>query len=114
LITEGKYSVWFKTPVGEGAGVVTFDANGTLSGGDTTFAYTGHWEQKGERVKATLLAKRVAPGPPGVFGVDEIDIVVAGCSDGAASASCTGFAKQAPGLKLDVTLVRMHDDQAAP
>lgn len=110
MITEGKYSVWFKTPVGEGAGVVTFGANGTLSGGDTTFAYTGHWEQKGERFKATLLAKRFAPGPPGVFGVDEIDIIVAGCSDGGASASCTGFAKQAPGLKLDVTLVRMRGD----
>jgi hypothetical protein len=28
LVTEGKYSVWFKTAVGEGAGLVEFDRNG--------------------------------------------------------------------------------------
>jgi hypothetical protein len=51
LITQGKYSVWFKTPVGEGAGVVKFGPNGKLSGGDTTFAYVGNWEQVGNRFK---------------------------------------------------------------
>ena len=109
LITEGKYSVWFKTPVGEGAGEVDFGPNGKLSGGDATFSYSGHWKQDGERFKATLHAKRFGPGPPGVFGVDEVDIIVAGYSDGGTSASCTGFAKQAPGLKLGVTLIRMGD-----
>jgi hypothetical protein len=109
LITAGKYSVWFRTPVGEGAGVVEFGADGKLAGGDTTFAYKGLWEQTGERFRATLLAKRFAPGPPGVFGVDEIDIIVSGHSDGGESACCSGFANQAPGLKLEVTLVRMRD-----
>jgi hypothetical protein len=60
--------------------------------------------------KAAISAKRIAPGPPGVFGMDELDIIVAGYSDGGVSTSCTGFAKQSPGLKLDVTLVRMSDD----
>jgi hypothetical protein len=110
LITQGKYSVWFKTPVGEGAGVVKFGPNGKLSGGDTTFAYVGNWEQVGNRFKSTLSAKRIAPGPPGVFGVDEIDIIVVGHADGDASISCTGFAKQAPGLKLEVTLIRISND----
>ena len=110
MITEGKYSVWFRTPVGEGAGVVQFGPDGRLSGGDTTFSYSGRWKQEGERFKATLLAKRFASGPPGVFGMDEIDITVTGRSDGDVSASCSGFAKQAPGLKLDVTLIRMGDD----
>ena len=87
MITQGKYSVWFKTPVGEGAGVVEFGPNGKLSGGDTTFAYVENWEQVGERFKSTLSAKRIAPGPPGVFGMDEIDIIVAGHSDGDASTS---------------------------
>jgi hypothetical protein len=45
-----------------------------------------------------------------VFGVDEIDIVVTGRSDDGASVSCAGFAKQAPGLKLEVVLIRMGDD----
>jgi hypothetical protein len=110
LITKGKYSVWFRTPVGEGAGVVEFGPNGKLTGGDTTFSYAGHWKQDGQWFKATLLAKRIAPGPPGVFGMDEIDIIVAGYSDGGVSASCTGFAKQSPGLKLEVTLIRMRND----
>ena len=107
MITPGKYSVWFKTPVGEGAGVVEFDPSGKLSGGDTSFSYDGNWEQDGDRFKATLSAKRIAPGPPGVFGLDELDITLAGRSSGGVSASCTGFAKQSPGLKLEVTLVRI-------
>ena len=107
LITQGKYSVWFKTPIGEGAGVVEFGPDGKLSGGDTTFSYIGNWTQERERFKAAISAKRIASGPPGVFGMDEIDIVVAGQSDGGVSASCTGFAKQSPGLKLEVVLIRI-------
>jgi hypothetical protein len=42
--------------------------------------------------------------------MDKIDITVAGHSDGDASTSCTGFAKQAPGLKLEVTLIPLSDD----
>jgi hypothetical protein len=89
---------------------VEFGPNGKLSGGDTTFAYVGNWEQVGERFKSSLSARRIAPGPPGVFGMDEIDIIVTGNSDGDASTSCTGFAKQAPGLKLEVTLIPLSDD----
>jgi hypothetical protein len=58
-----------------------------------------------------LSAKRMVPGPPGVFGMDEIDIIVTGHSDGAGSASCTGFAKQSPGLRLEVMLIRMRDER---
>jgi hypothetical protein len=110
VVTQGKYSVWFKTPIGEGAGVVEFAPDGGLSGGDTTFSYSGNWSQERERFKAAISARRFAPGPPGVFGMDEIDIVVSGNSNDSASVSCTGFAKQSPGLKLDVVLMRMGDD----
>jgi hypothetical protein len=109
VVEEGKYSVWFRTPVGEGAGIVEFGANGELSGGDTSFAYAGNWQQDGERFKASLTARRVTPGPPGVFGLDEIDITLVGYSDGDGSVLCSGFAKQSPGLKLKVTLVRLTD-----
>jgi hypothetical protein len=109
LIAEGKYSIWFRTPIGEGAGVVEFLPNGELRGGDTTFSYTGSWKQHGERFKAAISAKRTAPGPSGVFGRDEIDITVTGRSDDGVTASCTGFAKQSPGLKLEVTLIRLRD-----
>jgi hypothetical protein len=46
-----------------------------------------------------------------VFGMDDIDIIVTGHSDGAGSASCTGFAKQTPGLRLEVMLIRMRDER---
>ncbi|WP_237872009.1 MULTISPECIES: hypothetical protein [Bradyrhizobium] len=111
VITPGRYSVWFKTPVGEGAGVVEFGPDGTLAGGDSTFAYAGHWTQQGEHFKASLSARRVSPGPPGVFGLDEIDVVVSGRSVDGSSTLCTGFAKQSPGLKLDVELVRIVGDR---
>jgi hypothetical protein len=106
---SGKYSVWFKTPIGEGAGVVEFGPNGVLSGGDTTFSYKGTWTQEAERFKATLFAKRVVPGPPGVFGLDEIDIVVGGHSQ-ARGPFFAGLARQSPGLKLEVVLIRVRDD----
>jgi hypothetical protein len=106
LITAGRYSVWFETPIGKGAGLVELHHNGKLSGGDTTFAYAGQWKEGGERFEATLSAKRIAPGPPGVFGMDAVDIILVGQSDGEGSFSCAGFAKQAPGLKLKVALIR--------
>ncbi len=105
MTSHGKYTVWFKTPIGEGAGVVELRPDGTLGGGDTTFSYAGNWTREGQRFKAAMSARRVAPGPPGVFGMDEIDIVVAGQVDDDAGFSCTGFAKQTPGLKLEVVFI---------
>ncbi|MCP4619260.1 MAG: hypothetical protein GY844_22835 [Bradyrhizobium sp.] len=110
MIAPGKYSVWFKTPIGEGAGVVELGRDGALSGGDTTFSYSGEWTQDGERIRATLRARRVEPGPPGVFGMDEIDIVVAGHAEGDGSVVCTGFAKQSPGIKLEAVFIRSRDN----
>ena len=110
MITEGKYTSWFKTPVGEGMGVIELGPNGQLSGGDATFAYSGTCGVTGERVRAVLNAKRVVDGPPGVFGLDEIDIVATGYSTDGITALCTGFAKQSPGIKLEVTLVRMDEE----
>jgi len=45
MITEGKYSIWFSTPIGNGPGMVEFGPNGALSGGDTTFSYIGNWSR---------------------------------------------------------------------
>lgn len=92
--------------MGEGAGTVEFGPDGKLRGGDHTFAYDGSWSQEGEHFRATLSAKRVVPGPPGVFGMDELDIIIAGRSNDGPSVACTGFAKQSPGLKLEVVLTR--------
>jgi hypothetical protein len=109
LLSEGRYFVWFKTPIGEGAPEVELLANGDLTGGDTNFSYTGRWAQVGERFKADICAKRFAAGPPGVFGLDEIDIVLTGLSNSGEVLSATGFAKQAPALKLSITFSRMDN-----
>ena len=45
MLSEGRYSVWFKTPVGAGAGIVELDSEGMLTGGDPPFSYSGHWEK---------------------------------------------------------------------
>ena len=52
--------------------MVEVGANGKRSGGDTSFAYLGHRKQDGDRFKSTLLAKRFALSPAGVFEMDEI------------------------------------------
>ena len=106
-------SIRFKTPVGEGAGMVELLPDGTLTGGDTTFSYSGTWAaQAGSGVKAVYSAKRIADGPPGVFGLDELDIISTGQINADGSLTCTGFAKQAPGLKLEIELVPSKDPPA--
>lgn len=103
MIEQGKYSVSFKTPVGEGAGTVELGSDGKLIGGDATFAYIGNWSCDGAKFRAALNARRVVAGPPGVFGLDNLDIIISGLGDGTAI-SCRGFAKQSPGIVLDVVL----------
>ena len=103
LISPGKYSVSFRTPIGDGAGTVELGLDGKLTGGDATFSYSGDWSQHDSKFKATLCAERVISGPPGVFGLDRIDIVVSGRFDGS-TIKCTGFAKQSPGIELVVVL----------
>lgn len=112
MIAPGKYSAWFKTPIGEGAGVVELHADGTLSGGDMTFSYRRNWSQEDGRIKASYSARRVEPGPPGVFAIDEVDLVVSGSLQADGSLAGAGFAKQSPGLKLEVVLMPMRDDRA--
>jgi len=98
-----------RTPLAEGMGVVVLAPDGKLSGGDTIMSYTGHWRTDGEQFEATLFATRHSPGP-GAFGeVDVLDITLTGRSNGGVTASCKGTAKQAPGLTLEATLVRMGD-----
>jgi hypothetical protein len=108
MLKEGKYSVWFRTTRAEGAGIVELGPNGVLSGGDPCFSYSGRWEQDGDQFLASILSKRIADGPS-VFGLNLVDIDVIGDSRGKTSASCVGSARQAPDLKLEVTLIRMDE-----
>jgi T3SS negative regulator,GrlR len=111
VLKDGKYSVYFRTPLAEGLGVVVLAPDGKLSGGDTVMTYTGHWRTDGEQFEATLFTSRHSAGEPPAFGgIDDLDITLTGRSKGEVTASCKGTAKQAPGLMLDATLVRTADE----
>jgi hypothetical protein len=61
MLKDGKYSVWMRTPLAEGVGVVVLAPDGTLSGGDTIMSYTGHWRTDGEQFEATLSQPGTRP-----------------------------------------------------
>ena len=107
MLRNGSYSAWFRTPQGEGTGVVVLN-DGKLIGGDTVIAYTGSYVEEGDTFTASVKTERHTQGQPPVFGFDETDLTLTGKST-RTTASCTGTAKQAPGLTFEATLVRMAD-----
>lgn len=107
MLPDGFYGVQFKTPRGEGAGVVVL-ANGQLRGGDSALAYSGTFSQQGDDFSATVTTSRHAQGLPSVFGVDAVNITLPGKSS-STSATCAGTAAQAPGLTFQAVLTRISD-----
>ena len=47
MLENGRYSAWFRTPLGEGTGVVLLK-DGAITGGDTVLEYTGSYNQDGD------------------------------------------------------------------
>jgi hypothetical protein len=107
MLKNSKYSVWFRTPQGEGYGIVSL-MDGNVSGGDNISFYTGTYVQDGDQFNAPIAVRRHTQGPPSVFGVDNVDITLAGKST-PITASCFGTANQAPGTTLQATLIRIVD-----
>jgi hypothetical protein len=107
MLTDGFYGVRFKTPRGEGAGVVML-ANGKMRGGDSSLAYSGSFAQDGDNFNAKVATSRHAQGLLSVFGVDAVNITLTGKSSGT-GANCTGTAAEAPGLTFQAVLSRISD-----
>jgi hypothetical protein len=107
MLPDGFYGVKFKTPIGEGAGVVML-ANGQLRGGDTALVYSGTFKQDGDSFSGSVATSRHAQGLPSVFGIDVVSISLSGKSSGN-SATLTGTATQVPGLTLQAVLTRISD-----
>ena len=107
MLRNGSYSTWFRTPQGEGTGIVVL-SDGKLTGGDTVLAYNGTYFQNGDRFSASVRTQRHSPGQPSVFGIDNLDLTLIGKST-PTTASCAGTAKQAPHLPFEATLVPMAD-----
>ena len=107
MLVNGKYSAWFRTPLGEGTGIVILQ-DGNVSGGDTVIAYSGSYKQDGDDFSADIAIKRHTPGQLSVFGIDDVDISLTGRSTGT-TASCRGKSRQAPGMMFEATMIRMTD-----
>lgn len=111
MLENGKYAAWFKTALAQGTGIVTL-ANGRITGGDTVIAYSGFYEQDGDRFTAVVRTRRFCEGQPSVFGIDEVELRLEGTSAGQ-MVVCKGTAEQAPGLIFEATLIRSRDQTAA-
>jgi hypothetical protein len=107
MLPDGFYGVRFKTPRGEGAGVVTL-AKGQLRGGDSALIYSGTFEHHGDDFSASVATSRHAQGLVSVFGIDVVNITLTGKSSGT-TATCTGTAAQVPTLTFQAVLARISD-----
>jgi hypothetical protein len=112
MLRDGRYAAWFRTSLGEGTGIVHL-ANGKLSGSDSMFTYNGSYEVDDDRFTAVLTTRRHAAGAPTVFGIDEVEVKLAGRVNGM-TASCSGTAEQAPGVAFEATLFLGQDQSPEP
>jgi hypothetical protein len=108
MLANGNYSAWFRTPNGDGTGIVTL-SDGTITGGDSFFEYSGSYEQNGDQLTATVRTRRLCDGPPAVFRIDEVVLKLEGRCQGEI-AVCAGTAEQAPGVSFEVTLIPCRED----
>lgn len=109
MLREGKYAAWFRTPRGQGTGVVHL-AEGRISGCDSFFIYGGSYQfYDDRRFTAVLTTRRHAEGPATVFGFDEVEVNLSGVCSGA-MATCSGTAREAPDVTFEVTLIYSQED----
>jgi len=112
MMRDGKYAAWFRTPRAQGTGVVHL-AGGRISGSDSFFTYGGSYQfDDDQRFTAVLTTRRYADGPPTVFGLDEVEVSLAGVCNGA-MATCSGTAREAPDVMFEVTLIYSQEDAPA-
>ena len=107
MLGNGRYSVWFRTPLGEGTGIVML-WDGAINGGDTVLAYTGSYDQDGDAFTAEITTRRHTPGQLSVFGIDNVELAVAGKSTPTV-ASCRGTTRQAPSMAFEAILIPIAD-----
>jgi len=108
-VRDGDYSVWFRTPGGTGTALVRV-RDGRIHGGDAFINYKGSYQFNGKRFDAVINTERHAEGPSTWFGIDEVTIRISGQSTGRI-ASGTATVDQCPGLPLEVTLMRIENEE---
>ena len=111
MLKDGKYAAWFRTPRGQGTGIVHL-ADGTISGCDSFFTYGGSYQVDDDHFTAILTTRRHADGMPTVFGHDEVEVNLQGVCHGT-MAICSGTASQAPDVQFEATLIYSQDEAPA-
>jgi hypothetical protein len=106
MLENGKYAAWFRTPLGEGMGVVVLK-DGEITGGDTVLAYAGSYRQGGDVFTVDIATRRHSPGQLSVFGIDNVDLTLEGKCSGRVG-SCHGRSRQAPSMAFEATIIRME------
>lgn len=110
MLRDGKYAAWFRTPRGQGTGLVDlFD--GRISGRDAFFSYVGTYQVDEDHFTAILTVTRHADGAPGLFGPDRVEVDLTGLCRGPV-ATCTGTAREAPDVGFECTLI--YSQETAP
>ena len=106
---NGLYKVAFRTPIGEGYGVVVLE-NGTLRGGDSMMFYVGKYTENGGQFTASVDVDvhSNVPGMVSVFGPgrNRVHIDLKGQSTDN-SADANGSSPQAPGVSFSTSLTRL-------
>jgi hypothetical protein len=111
MLRDGKYAAWFRTPRGQGTGIVQL-TGGRITGSDSFFTYGGSYQVDQDRFTAVLTTRRHAQGPPTVFGPDEVEVNLSGVCTGA-MATCSGTAREAPEVLFEATLIYSQDEMPA-
>ena len=110
MLKDGTYAAWFKTPLGQGTGIVHV-AHGRIWGRDNVMTYDGTCEVDGDRFTATVTTKRHTEGLPTVFGDDqELELKLEGTCAGKV-ATYVGTAEQFSGVILEGTLIFSEQQQ---
>ena len=111
MLRDGKYAAWFRTPLGQGTGLVEL-VEGRIAGRDSFFTYGGSYQVDQQRFTAVLTVKRHAEGNPSVFGPDEVEVDLSGICSGA-MATCSGAAREVPEIKFEATLIYNQEEAVA-
>ena len=108
MLKDGEYTAWYRTSRGQGTGRI-FLSEGRISGEDAFISYGGTYTVNGSQFTATLTTRRHTAGGPTVFGIDEVEIQLAGTvSD--RFASCSGELAEVPGLIFEAILIPVREE----
>lgn len=67
MLKNGKYTITFQTPLGDGTGFVIME-DGKMVGGDSDYIYTGSYYEKGAATKARILIDNYSGRKTFIFG----------------------------------------------